>query len=561
MRPTEPAETSLSEPYLLDPQADRVTVVWHTAGSDGRHAVLTGPAVADLSPAEALAAVGADHGQTTDMDSDPGQLTVTIADSTRLSQMREDADSQLPGRRFDAVTPRSVYRHLAVVRGLPLGRTAYRVVSVDTVGTFVSATYTLAPAVPSGEPVRLLLTSDHQLAPMVGANLTAVARTVGTELDGALLAGDMVNVPDRASDWFDHAGGSAFFAVMTGRAAAPCGGRRWPGAPLLQNTPLYPAPGNHDVMGERPDLPTLHEQFRQPLPKRWNTTTYRELFPVPASTQGEQLYWARTIGDVHLVSLFAASVWRPYTHLIDSDEVPTKHRERAADVGDPDRHAGGQFIFEAFDRDSAQYRWLEAELHSERAKLARYLVVMLHQSGHGIGVHPPMAVTNPVPTVTRDPVTGQPTAIDYQYPVEADFVLRDLEPLFDATGVHLVLAGHAHLWQRFRSPAGVHWLETSNVGNSFGAYHRTSGQCRPLPSDTADEPMQGDPGGWEPVVPTVAPLVDERGTALPYLASNEITAFSVMDTAAGVVRSYRFDTRTPDQPAVLFDEFAIAEER
>jgi hypothetical protein len=40
-------------------------------------------------------------------------------------------------------------------------------------------------------------------------------------------------------------------------------------------------------------------------------------------------------------------------------------------------------------------------------------------------------------------------------------------------------------------------------------------------------PTQGDPGGLEPIVPTVAPLTDTAGTPLPYLSSDTITAFSI----------------------------------
>jgi hypothetical protein len=92
--------------------------------------------------------------------------------------------------------------------------------------------------------------------------------------------------------------------------------------------------------------------------------------------------------------------------------------------------------------------------------------------------------------------------------------------------VHLVLAGHSHLWNRFRNAAGVHFLETSNVGNTYGAF-----------------PERGDPGGLQPLAPP--------------LASDEVTAFSLLDSAAGVVRSWRFDTRDPASGAELFDEFPL----
>jgi hypothetical protein len=34
--------------------------------------------------------------------------------------------------------------------------------------------------------------------------------------------------------------------------------------------------------------------------------------------------------------------------------------------------------------------------------------------------------------------------------------------------------------------------------------------------------------------------------------------FSILDSVAGVVRSYRFDTRQPDSPVVRFDEMPLA---
>jgi hypothetical protein len=39
--------------------------------------------------------------------------------------------------------------------------------------------------------------------------------------------------------------------------------------------------------------------------------------------------------------------------------------------------------------------------------------------------------------------------------------------------------------------------------------------------------------------------------------SNDITAFSILDTASGTVSSYRFDTRYPDSEVVKFDEFSL----
>jgi hypothetical protein len=353
--------------------------------------------------------------------------------------------------------------------------------------------------------------------PMTPANLTAVAETVGVELDGVLFAGDMVGVPDRAHDWFDHPTGRGFFASMTGRADTVIAGRRYRGAPLLQHAPLFPAIGNHEVMGRRARHRTLRDLFDDPAPDAWDTATYEALFPVPAGPAGPR-WWSRTVGDVFVVALFVTRAWR--------DDVAT-YTEPADRARDP---MGGQFLFERVDAGSPQYEWLAGELASPRARGARFRVVLFHHASHGLGAHAVPAYTDPVP----DGAGG------YAYPIEDDVVLRDLAPLFAAAGVDLVLNGHSHLWNRFRDPAGVNWLETSNVGNSYGAF-----------------PERGDPGGLTPAVPTVAPLTGPAGEPLPYVADNDVTVFSVLDSAAGVVRSYRFDTRRPAEPALLFDELPL----
>ncbi|MEE6308223.1 hypothetical protein V1634_15450 [Plantactinospora veratri] len=566
---TEYSAPLLCEPYLLDPGRDAVWVAWHTEEPGTGGFVLAGPEVAGMSPRQARDAASGDR------SSGPGWRRFA-ARVHPLSRTREDAGSRVPGRSYPTVTRRPVYRHLARVTGLASGRTPYRVVAPhgpDRVT--VTAAYSLAPAAPAGAGVRLLLSSDHQLKAMTAANLEKVAETVGVRLDGVLMAGDMVNVGDRASDWFDAATGPAFFTGMTGRAETPIAGRTYRGAPLLQHTPIFPAIGNHEVMGRWSETASLDSQFNDPQPSdvagerspaddsneldeaelrrlSWDVTTYEELFPYPRSAAGGPRWWSRTIGDVHLVTLFVTSIWRPH--------VPVgrgKFQEDPADLAHPERWGHGQFIFEPVHRDSAQYRWLARELTSAEARAARYRVVMFHHPSHGLGDNSTPPFTDPVRTVERDPDTGAVSAVRYAYPLAEDHILRDLEPLFCATGVHLVHNGHAHLWNRFRNPAGVNWLETSNVGNSYGAYDVSSGAVRNLPAGP-DHVRQGDPGGLAPVVPTIAPLTGPTGAPLPYVASDDITVFSVLDSTAGVVRSYRFDTRDPDAPVLLFDEFALA---
>ena len=129
-------------------------------------------------------------------------------------------------------------------------------------------------------------------------------------------------------------------------------------------------------------------------------------------------------------------------------------------------------------------------------------------------------------------------------------------PLLEAAGVQLVFYGHSHLWNRFVSPSQMHFLETSNVGNSFGAA-ATGGKKREVPNGNDNYVAMGDPNGLEPIIPTYAPLLGKDGQPLPYIASNDITVFSIFDTSTGTVSSYRFDTREPGLKVVKFDEFKL----
>ncbi len=58
-------------------------------------------------------------------------------------------------------------------------------------------------------------------------------------------------------------------------------------------------------------------------------------------------------------------------------------------------------------------------------------------------------------------------------------------------------------------------------------------------------------------MPNLQPILSENGQPLPYIASNDITAFSIFDTATGSVSSYYFDTRQPDSEVVKFDQFVL----
>jgi hypothetical protein len=249
--------------------------------------------------------------------------------------------------------------------------------------------------------------------------------------------------------------------------------------------------------------------------------------------------------------------------------VRGRYQERQADLDHPEKWGYGQHIFEAIDRDSPQYQWLVQELASDAFQRATYKMVMLHHPPHTLGDNIVPAFTTPIP-VYDYASDGRLTSVCYEYPLEQDYIARDLVPLLESAGVNLVLYGHSHLWNRFKSANGTHYLETSNVGNSYGAFWQD--RRRPVPTDSehsdnnnhcgsfnsSDYIAQGDPNGLQPILPTIAPpLVDENGQPLPYLDSNDLTAFSILDTTIGTVSSYYFDTRQPNSAVVKFDEFSL----
>ena len=576
----------LTDPFLQLPSEDAVRVVWFTEFEGAGHYVLYGEDLASRAEAQ----------------------------NTKLSRVAEDEDSRVDvgtdgevgeetgeesGPAYEDYTPRDVWRHEATVAGLT-GRVPYRAVSVTDGGTEVaSETFTLAPLPKEGEPLQILLTSDHQLKEMTPVNLEKVEETVG-QVDAVFLAGDLVNIPDRASEWFDDARGFAFFPGLQGNAAyvlertleeegvTTTTARTYKGGELIQHAPLFPVVGNHEVMGRFSEGTGLNEQFNDPQPRgvaearyeeladmvnpssdeavraRWlednsfNTVTYEEIFTLPEASPGGERYYAMQFGDVYLVGLYATRIWRTPSL---NDDARGKYREPLADLSRPDNWGYGDFIFEDLSLGSEQHAWLQEILESDAFRNAPYKVVMLHQGPHGLGDNYNPVFADPVQVLDYDEA-GRLEAVRYEYPIEEDVLVRDVEPLLNEVGVDLVFSGHSHIWFRMQNEVDVSFLETSNVGNSYGCYLEGYRERGNVPNDPRFEAANyvavGDPHGLEPIMPTVeAPMTDEAGEPLPCIASNDLTVFSILDTGTGTVKSYYFDTRHPESEVRLFDEFSL----
>jgi len=534
-------EQLLTEPFLQLPTETSIQVIWFTEFFGTGHQVRYGEKLEKIAPAR----------------------------TSKLTRVREDAQSRTL-EAYQSLTDREIWRHQAEITDLNPGeRIPYQVTSFQENKAIRSDIYTLTPRPKKGTNLKILLTSDHQLMPMTAANLQKVIETIG-QVDAVFLAGDLVNIPDRASEWFDDSRGGAFFPCLQGRAnyTLTKNGIQtiYKGGEIIQNAPLFPAIGNHEVMGRFSNSTGLNEQFKDAIPQfiakqlaedtaaiseNWlknnafNTETYEEIFSLP-----QNKYYSLTFGDIRLVVLYVTNIWR------NPNLEPSargRYYENQRDLDSPSRWGYGQHIFEPIAQGSPQYQWLEKELNSREFQEAKYKVVMFHHPPHTLGGNIVPPYTDPVPTIERD-ATGKVRSVRYDYPQENDYIIRDLIPLLESAKVNLVFYGHSHLWNRFLSPKGMNFLESSNVGNSYGAH--LGDKKRPVPLDRNYAAI-GNPNGLPAIIPNIAPLVDLVNQPLPYIASNDLTVFSILDTEKGTVSSYRFDTRYPDSEVIKFDEFDL----
>ena len=577
----------LTDPFLQLPRASGVRVVWMTEWAGDKHFVVVGNGVRGRSGKQLrrAAARGSAHG-----------LRAFPATTRRLSRVAEDSSSNLPPDSKpppeEGIVPRDVFRHESKVTGLKRGsEVPYRVVSVDGGAIAASGTFRLSAAAPKGKPQRILLTSDHQAMVNTPANLEMADRTVG-EIDAVFLAGDLVNIPDRASEWFDDSRGSAFFPVLQGHGGrASTNGEVYRGAPIIQNAPVFPAVGNHEVQGRRAGATSLGTSFNAPVPRavaeqayavvadevnphgdpkvrrRWieensfSTTTYEEIFSLPTGSPGGETYYAVTVGDVRLISLYSTRIWRGTTANPSPDDraATSRYQEARTVLDDPLAQGWGEHIFEAIDDGSEQLRWLERELESPEFRRARFRVVMLHEGPQGLGDNVMPAFTDPVRIEERD-ASGEVVGVRYEYPFSKNHLLRDLQPMLEEAGVDLVHNGHSHLWNRFQAATGTSFLETSNTGNSYGAFHPLSGRVRPVPPapwDAGNYVAVGNPGGLDPIVPTENPMLSAAGEPLPFVQTNDHCVFTILDTKANEVVSYLYDVRTPGVAPIVLDRFPL----
>jgi hypothetical protein len=565
----------LTDPFLQSPEKNSIRIVWFTDFKGKRHFTTYG----------------------TDLNHK------AMAKSIQLSRIRN--------KKPNGFIKRQIWRHECLVEGLTPGvRTPYHVTSVvDNDKSIISDVFSMQPLPEPGHKLRILLTSDHQQKHMTPANLQKVVETVGM-VDAVFFAGDLTNIPDNAQEWFDDPQGLGFFAAFQGRTQVFNPNHPFRGGRILQFAPIFPCVGNHEVMGRfdgqfadfdkaRPRwyAEMLHSERKQksenndPPPNRhqwiqdesFNTITYEEIFTLPDNSPGGELYYDINFGDIYLASLFITRHWR--TPNINN---PAGGKFHEMYPRNPESWLFGDFIFEDFGLGSKQYIWLKKKLHSPECRDAKYRLIMSHQTSRGVGYnsipllsHPVVAIEHvdpvkntivecydypPAPEVWRDkikPLLQRAQKVRYDYPRQRDQWRLYIEPLLSEADIHLVLHGHSHLWYRMRTKDDVVYLETSNVGNSYGAYLRNYKSRTNVPPynpsywDPANYAAYDDPYGADLRLPTIYSPMVYRGRPLPTVDSNTLTVFSILETPSGIISSYVYDTAHPNKQALKFDEFLI----
>lgn len=608
----------ITDPMLTGPGEGEISVVWYTTVPGDGHRVVFGDA----------------------LDAE------VAATSYRMTQLFEDEQSDVLGRRVappregEVVMEQEIYRHEARITGLEANRRVpyYAVTTINDVD-FKSEVFTLQPLPSPDQPVKLLITSDQQNRAMAPANFEKVVETVG-KVDAVLFAGDLVDTPNRASEWFYRSTENRppFFPSLQGNYDQIRPEHPYSGGEILQHAPLLATIGNHESPGIFDRSERLSRQDNNPQPRwfarwRWEQlsdseraatgmdeeefvransfdhVTYYEMWNLPENgVPGEdpENYYSVRYGNVSLISMNVSRVWRNWNNGFGSNDNPGKFKEPAESVNDLTRWGFGDMFFGDYSEGSVQREWFRERLDSDVYESAPYRVVLTHQSMHGYGDNsvpvmadpeatisfldgrPAVVTTFPAPddvwsSIVQAADAGVIEQVRYKYERSKDLWLGVEQELLDAD-THLVISGHSHIWSRTfveaQDGTRMHYLESSNVGNTFGPGAATNNRVRwarnfyPDPDspltvdpefwDPADYVRVGDPHGRPDVLPTgiaegedFMRMVDGATRDLPYLSSNNFTVFSILDSADGTVRSYAHDVAFPQSPAYQVDCFPL----
>lgn len=417
---------------------------------------------------------------------DSAEAFVEFGETEELGQKAEAAEYELEGMRTSqtmegyAEVPEDnpeleVYQQIVTLKDLKPNTTYYyKTITADE----TTKVYNFKTAPAEGEDFTFALLSDLQLK----AESPETVKQIGqSKPDFIIYGGDLENTPWKAGEWFpvdncfiaEEEKGKSWFEIMS---------QEEDGAELMQYTPLFITPGNHEVDDQR----VYVDKERAANNDDWSLSIYmqifRPLYPEQEYGKGGKHWYSVDYGDLHIsnISVFRWQDW-------DGFEAP------------------GWSLFEDLSRDSAQVQWLEEDLKNSDAKY-KWVNMHWHMLNRGTDGYIPLSE----PVVDGDTVT---------YP-NGDYAYDVLRPLYELYGVNAVNFGHSHVYERYLIN-GVNYIEAASIGNNYRA--------------------EGDPyhpSGNKPVIERN----DIRSFMLLKKDANGITAQGI--AASGDAKGQVFDTFT-----------------
>ena len=259
--------------------------------------------------------------------------------------------------------------------------------------------------------MKILLTSDIQTKNMCAANYEKLYEAIGP-VDAVLANGDIIDVPDRGlrlvrRRQFLLPGAPGYLRPGDRRR----GIQRRPPAPECPPLCLHRQPRGHGPLQrhhppehpvQRPHHPGLTPRtsmtgstamttpptmsLRRTKRSSSRTTPSipppgREVLTLPESDTGDERYYAVTIGDLRVIVLEVARIWR-------GNSVGSTSKYSEIPGASVDQYGFGQHIFEPIGEGSDQLAFLEEELQSDAFQNAKYKMVMFHWQFHSLGGQP-----------------------------------------------------------------------------------------------------------------------------------------------------------------------------
>ena len=191
---------------------------------------------------------------------------------------------------------------------------------------------------------------------------------------------------------------------------------------LLKNSPLFPAPGNHDYQDEPYASVVAQRSLEIAYYNNFTMPTKGESGGVPSNTSA---YYSFDIGNIHFLSL-------------DSH-------------GEEDRRS------RLFDTGGLQVTWVKKDLEANRNK--KWIIAYWHHPPYSMGSHNSDSETQ-------------------MRKIRENFI-----PILERYGVDLILCGHSHSYERSKLIAGHYGLEATFdpsknlLSNSSGKYDGSENSC------------------------------------------------------------------------------------